>query len=79
MGSYFRPPLDCTVADLPGVCVYNYCPLISCAADAEILSEAVSVLRDVISADIPEPEEILVYRWSEDPLFYGSSSIWPSG
>ena len=49
------------------------------ATDAEILAEAVAVLRDVISADIPEPEEILVYRWSEDPLFYGSSSIWPSG
>lgn len=48
-------------------------------SDDEIKGEAFAVLQEMYGGDIPEPLDILVPRWTQDPLFRGSYSNWPLG
>ena len=47
--------------------------------DADVIDEAMIKLREIYGNDIPEPLDILVPRWDQDPLFMGSYSNWPLG
>ncbi|BEJ14164.1 hypothetical protein CspHIS471_0313380 [Cutaneotrichosporon sp. HIS471] len=47
-------------------------------SDAEITEEVLGVLREMYD-DVPEPKDIVVPRWTIDPLFRGSYSNWPLG
>jgi polyamine oxidase len=47
--------------------------------DADVIDEAMIKLREIYGDDIPEPLDILVPRWDQDPLFMGSYSNWPLG
>lgn len=48
-------------------------------SDDEIKGEAFAVLQEMYGPDIPEPLDILVPRWTKDPLYRGSYSNWPLG
>jgi polyamine oxidase len=48
-------------------------------SDDEIMDETYGVLQEMYGAGIPRPVDILVPRWSVDPLFRGSYSNWPLG
>ncbi|KAL1409904.1 hypothetical protein Q8F55_003903 [Vanrija albida] len=48
-------------------------------SDDEIQGEAFAVLQEMYGADIPQPADILVPRWTLDPLYRGSYSNWPLG
>lgn len=48
-------------------------------SDDEIKDETFAVLKEMYGADIPEPDDILVPRWTLDPLYRGSYSNWPLG
>lgn len=48
-------------------------------SDAEVAAEITAVLRSLFGPDVPEPIEIIVPRWRQDPLFRGSYSNWPIG
>lgn len=47
-------------------------------SDAEITDEVVAVLREMYD-DVPDPIDIVVPRWSIDPLYRGTYSNWPLG
>lgn len=47
--------------------------------DKDVQDEAMIKLREIYGNDIPEPLDILVPRWDQDPLFMGSYSNWPLG
>lgn len=47
--------------------------------DEVVVAEAMEKLREMYGADIPEPLDVLIPRWSADPLFRGSYSNWPLG
>ena len=48
-------------------------------SDEEIQASAMKVLREMFGNDIPEPDDIVVPRWTLDPLYRGSYSNWPLG
>lgn len=48
-------------------------------SDGEIIEETLGVLREMYGADVPAPLDIVVPRWTVDPLFRGSYSNWPLG
>lgn len=48
-------------------------------SDQEMIEETLSVLREMYGPDVPEPLDIVVPRWTLDPLFRGSYSNWPLG
>jgi polyamine oxidase len=48
-------------------------------SDGEIQQETFAVLQEIYGPSIPPPVDILVPRWSQDPLFRGSYSNWPLG
>jgi polyamine oxidase len=48
-------------------------------SDEEVQAETMGVLREIYGASIPEPVDILVPRWTLDPLYRGSYSNWPLG
>ncbi|WVR09269.1 hypothetical protein IAU60_006334 [Kwoniella sp. DSM 27419] len=48
-------------------------------SDEEIQEEVMQVLKEMYGDDIPQPDDILVPRWTLDPLFRGSYSNWPLG
>lgn len=48
-------------------------------SDAEIIEETMGVLREMYGPDIPDPLDIVVPRWTIDPLYRGSYSNWPLG
>lgn len=48
-------------------------------SDEEIQEETFAVLQEIYGPDIPSPADILVPRWSLDPLYRGSYSNWPLG
>ncbi|XP_070567358.1 uncharacterized protein [Ptychodera flava] len=45
--------------------------------DQEILTEIMITLRKMYGSNIPDAEEIMLERWSRDPLFFGAYSNWP--
>ncbi|XP_077866608.1 uncharacterized protein LOC144355077, partial [Saccoglossus kowalevskii] len=45
--------------------------------DDQIKSEVMAILRQVYGNGIPDVEEIMLKRWSQDPLFRGAYSNWP--
>nr|XP_006818298.1 PREDICTED: polyamine oxidase-like [Saccoglossus kowalevskii] len=45
--------------------------------DDQIKSEVMAILRQVYGNGIPDVEEIMLYRWSQDPLFRGAFTNWP--
>lgn len=47
--------------------------------DEEIQGEVMNVLREMYGEDIPDPDDILIPRWTLDPLYRGSYSNWPIG
>jgi len=48
-------------------------------SDEELQAEIMPILREMYGADIPDPMDIFVPRWSLDPLYRGSYSNWPLG
>ncbi|HLP87123.1 MAG TPA: FAD-dependent oxidoreductase [Nostocaceae cyanobacterium] len=48
-------------------------------SDAQIIEEAMKVLRNIYGADIPNPEDWLITRWKTDPFTKGSYSYLPVG
>lgn len=48
-------------------------------SDEDIQAQAMVVLREMYGNDIPDPTDILVPRWTHDPLYRGSYSNWPIG
>lgn len=48
-------------------------------SDAQLQAEIMPVLREMYGADVPEPLDMLVPRWTLDPLYRGSYSNWPLG
>lgn len=48
-------------------------------SDEDVQEQAMVVLREMYGTDIPDPSDILVPRWSQDPLYRGSYSNWPLG
>lgn len=48
-------------------------------SDDEIKDEVFQVLQDMYGYNIPKPTDILVPRWTLDPLYRGSYSNWPIG
>ncbi|XP_077995015.1 uncharacterized protein LOC144448613 [Glandiceps talaboti] len=46
-------------------------------SDREIQIEVMTCLRNIYGQDIPDPEAIMLNRWSQDPLFFGAYSNWP--
>lgn len=47
--------------------------------DSDVQYEAMLKLREIYGDEIPEPLDILVPRWNQDPLYMGSYSNWPLG
>lgn len=47
--------------------------------DEDVKAEAMFKLKEMYGDDIPEPLDILIPRWDQDPLFRGSYSNWPLG
>uniref|UniRef100_A0ABM0MAX6 Polyamine oxidase-like n=1 Tax=Saccoglossus kowalevskii TaxID=10224 RepID=A0ABM0MAX6_SACKO len=45
--------------------------------DNVIRSEVMNVLRHMYGDNIPDVEEIMLHRWSRDPLYFGAYSNWP--
>ncbi|RUS13595.1 amine oxidase [Endogone sp. FLAS-F59071] len=48
-------------------------------SDQATQAEIMVVLRSMFGAHIPEPNNIIVPRWRQNPLFRGSYSNWPVG
>jgi len=45
----------------------------------KIKAEAMEVLKFMFGVDIPDPTDMYLPRWNDDPLFRGSYSNWPIG
>jgi polyamine oxidase len=45
----------------------------------QTLKEIMIVLKSMYGDDIPEPDHFYYYRWTQDPLYRGSYSNWPTG
>ncbi|XP_066283771.1 uncharacterized protein [Branchiostoma lanceolatum] len=48
-------------------------------SDEATQAEVMAVLRNMYGADIPDPTDILVPRWEQDPFFRGSYANWGVG
>ena len=53
--------------------------IIEAQNDSQTLTEIITVLRLMYGQSIPEPNNFYYYRWTLDPLYRGSYSIWPVG
>ena len=47
--------------------------------DSEIVSELMIILREQYGADIPEPDDVRITRWQQDPYSFGSYSFMKVG
>lgn len=47
--------------------------------DDEVKKEVYQILKEMYGNDIPKPTDILVPRWTLDPLYRGTYSNWPIG
>ena len=47
--------------------------------DQEVMTESMEVLRKMFGNDIPDPIDIVVPDWIDDPLTYGTYTSWPTG
>lgn len=46
-------------------------------SDGEVSAQAMAVLRNIFGNEIPEPSDVIVTRWHQDPHSYGSYSYMP--
>lgn len=47
--------------------------------DAEVVAEAMSVVRKIFGTKAPDPKQFKVVRWGQDPFALGSYSFLPAG
>lgn len=56
-----------------------YARALAAMSDEEVVAAAMSVLRTMFGAGIPDPESSLITRWGEDPYALGAYSYLPPG
>lgn len=59
---------------LVGLCFGNYASVIEAKTDDQVTAEMMSILRNMFGADISNPTDIIVTRWSKDPYTLGAYS-----
>jgi monoamine oxidase len=59
---------------LVGLCFGNYAAVVEAKSDAEITAEMMAILRTLFGPESPEPTDVLVTRWSQNPYTQGAYS-----
>ncbi len=47
---------------------------VAARSDAEVVADVMAVLRSIFGAEVPEPQDVILTRWGEDPFAGGSYS-----
>ncbi|CAF4973141.1 unnamed protein product [Rotaria sp. Silwood1] len=53
--------------------------VVEAQSNNQTLSQIMTVLKSMFGNDIPAPDNFYYYRWTQNPLYRGSYSNWPTG